>query len=238
VGSKCDLAERMVAPETISQFVEARGLEYVELSAKEDINTRKPLELLTASLTYARTPPHTHPSIEHVGGTAVGVAHDDLLTSYLSVGVLCYIFSQHSKAMSAGAPEERKAAAIPLSGGFGSNLTSTSAPASKGFSWANVPEDELKVGAGSTSWPAPPLSSGGGGGGGGGGGWSFPSAPATTAPDAASMVSGGLHASSKERQFKVLFVGDGATGKTTFVKRHVRMPVCGDACVVCVVCVA
>jgi hypothetical protein len=50
----------MVAPETVARFVETRGLEYVELSAKEDINTRKPLELLAARLTYART---HHPPI-------------------------------------------------------------------------------------------------------------------------------------------------------------------------------
>ena len=150
MGSKCDLAERMVAPETIAQFVEARGLEYVELSAKEDINTRKPLELLTARLTYARTPPYTHPSIEHVGGTAVGVAHDDLLTSHLSVtGVLCYIFSQHSKATSAGAPEDE------------CKPTTT---ASTGFSWPSEPKCEPKVeaGFGLFGGAAGPTSGGGG----------------------------------------------------------------------------
>jgi hypothetical protein len=51
----------MVAPETVAQFVERHGLEYVELSAKEDINTRKPLELLTSRLTYAHTSPLAPP---------------------------------------------------------------------------------------------------------------------------------------------------------------------------------
>ena len=61
MGSKCELAERMVAPETVAKFVERHGLEYVELSAKEDINTRKPLELLAAKLMYVRA--HTPPPI-------------------------------------------------------------------------------------------------------------------------------------------------------------------------------
>jgi hypothetical protein len=201
VGSKCELAERAVAPETIAQFVEAHGFEYVELSAKENINTRKPLDLLAAKLTYART-------------TATATT----TYSYLLPLCRCYVLhflTTHSKATSAGVPEDE------------CKPTTTASP---GFSWPSEPKREPKVEAGFGLFGGAGFS---GPTSGGGGGWSFPSAPATTAPYAASMVSGGLRASSNERQFKVLFVGDGATGKTTFVKRHVRM-----SCVVCVVCVA
>ena len=66
MGSKCELAERMVAPETVAKFVERHGLEYVELSAKEDTNTRKPLELLTARLTYAHNSPSLHLESSHL----------------------------------------------------------------------------------------------------------------------------------------------------------------------------
>mgnify|MGYP001055548547 CR=1 FL=1 len=65
MGAKCDLTERVVPAETVPQFVERYGLEYVELSAKEDINTRRPLELLAAKLTYAST--HST-SIQHPRG--------------------------------------------------------------------------------------------------------------------------------------------------------------------------
>ncbi len=61
MGAKCDLAKRVVPAETVPQFVESHGLEYVELSAKQDINTRKPLELLAAKLMYVRA--HTPPPI-------------------------------------------------------------------------------------------------------------------------------------------------------------------------------
>jgi hypothetical protein len=139
----------------MAQFAEEHGLDYVEISSKEDINTFKPLELLALRIKYG-----TH----------------------------------RRRALLLRHPFIPRPARLTPAVGW---TCRTSSRAPKKIEKREEPQQPVVV-----SMPKNP-----------GGALSLAGLPNTAAATSGESCP----------TFKVLLVGDGGTGKTTFVKRHVRL---------------